>query len=36
MLTFGNTAEEIVSEMRHRIYLATKLTASAGKVRLHL
>ncbi|CAF4593524.1 unnamed protein product [Rotaria socialis] len=29
-ITFGMTAEEVVQEMRHRIHLATRLTASAG------
>jgi len=29
-ITFGTTIEDCVSELRHRIYLATKLTASAG------
>jgi DNA polymerase kappa len=29
-MTFGITAEETVQEIRHRIYLATRLTASAG------
>lgn len=29
-ITFGLTAEETVQEIRHRIYLATHLTASAG------
>ena len=29
-ITFGLTAEETVQEIRHRIYLATRLTASAG------
>ena|ERR1700733_15436599 len=30
IITFGITAEETVQEIRHRIYLATRLTASAG------
>ena len=29
-IKFGLTAEETVQEIRHRIYLATQLTASAG------
>ena len=29
-VTFGDDVEECVRELRHRIYLATKLTASAG------
>ncbi|CAF1003210.1 unnamed protein product [Adineta steineri] len=29
-ITFGITAEETVQEIRHRIYLSTRLTASAG------
>ncbi|CAF1653717.1 unnamed protein product [Rotaria magnacalcarata] len=29
-ITFGMTAEQVVQEMRHRIHLATRLTASAG------
>ncbi|CAF2662158.1 unnamed protein product [Rotaria sp. Silwood2] len=29
-ITFGITAEETVQEIRHRIHLATRLTASAG------
>ncbi|CAF1090496.1 unnamed protein product [Rotaria sordida] len=30
IITFGITAEETVQEIRHRIYLATRITASAG------
>lgn len=30
MLTFGIDVDECVREIRHRIYLATRLTASAG------
>lgn len=30
-ITFGIDAEECVREIRHRIYLRTKLTASAGE-----
>lgn len=30
MITFETTVEGCVQEIRHRIYLATKLTASAG------
>lgn len=29
-ITFGVDEEDCVREIRHRIYLATKLTASAG------
>ena len=31
-IIFGLDAEECVSEIRHRIYLKTKLTASAGLI----